>query len=279
MRQHRKHSYRTIWLSDLHLGSRNTNSDYLLEFLEQHDAEYLYLVGDIFDLWLLPSGWHWPAVNDRIVERVLAMSGKGTRVVYIPGNHDAVLRRHVHSEIRGVHLMPEAIHRTADGRRFLVLHGDEFDPISTYRPWLAKLGSDAYQVLLRLNHYVSSCRRRLGLGYWSFSAFLKHKVKEVVNFIGSFKREIVNEARRREVDGLICGHVHHASFEELEGVVYTNTGDWVESCTALVENFDGTLQIIRWAEQHALIFDERSQLAPQESYAHCYRNRRLAPTS
>ena len=270
-------SYRTIWLSDLHLGSRNTNSDYLLDFLEHHDAEYLYLVGDIFDLWLLNSGWYWPAVNERIVELVFAKCGNGTKVFYIPGNHDGALRRHVHTEIRGVQLVPEAIHRTADGRRFLVLHGDEFDPVSTYSTWLARLGSDAYELLLRLNRYVSVCRRWLGWGYWSLSAFLKHQVKEVVNFLGSFKKEIVGEARRRQVDGLICGHVHHASFEEIGGVIYTNTGDWVESCTALVENFDGTLQIIRWAEQHALIFDERAYLAAQEAHAHRYRDRRLAP--
>ncbi|MFZ5762282.1 MAG: UDP-2,3-diacylglucosamine diphosphatase [Thermodesulfobacteriota bacterium] len=275
----RKHTYRTIWLSDLHLGSRNTNSDYLLTFLEQHEAEYLYLVGDILDLWLVKGGWHWPAANDRIVDCLFAKSRNGTKVFYIPGNHDGALRRHAPGEIRGVRLVPEAIHQTADGRRFLVLHGDEFDHISTYSAWLARLGSTAYEFLLRLNRYLAACRRRLGLGYWSLSAFLKHQVKEAVNFVGNFKREIVSEARRRQVDGLICGHVHHASYEELGGVIYTNTGDWVESCTALVENFDGKLQIIHWAEEHALIFDERSHLAARETYAHCYRHRRLAPSS
>lgn len=274
----RKHTYRTIWLSDLHLGSRNTNSDSLLDFLEHHEAKYLYLVGDILDLWLIRGGgWYWPAVNDRILDCIFTKCRNGTRVFYIPGNHDGALRRHAPTDIQGVRLVSEVVHRTADGRRFLVLHGDEFDPISSYSTWLAKLGSDAYQLLLRLNRYVCSCRRRLGLGYWSLSAFLKHKVKEAVNFIGNFKREVVNEALRREVDGLICGHVHHASYEELGGVVYTNTGDWVESCTALVENFDGKLQILHWAEEHALIFDERNHLATQEAHAYRYRNRRLAP--
>ncbi|MEW6595438.1 MAG: UDP-2,3-diacylglucosamine diphosphatase [Thermodesulfobacteriota bacterium] len=272
-------SYRTIWLSDLHLGSRNTNSAYLFDFLRHHEAEYLYLVGDIFDLWLVNSDWHWPAVNDRIIDLIFARCRNGTKVFYIPGNHDGMLRRHAPTDVRGVHLVAEAIHRTADGRRFLVLHGDEFDPVSTYSGWLARLGSKAYEFLLRLNRYVSLCRRKLGLGYWSLSAFLKHQVKEVVNFLGSFKQEIAAEARRREVDGLICGHVHHASYEEVGGVIYTNTGDWVESCTALVENFDGTLQIIHWAEQHTLVFDEQAHFAAQEAHAHCYRDRRLAPAS
>ena len=156
------HCFRSIWLSDLHLGSRDINSVYLFDFLRRHDSEYLYLVGDIFDLWKVNNGWYWPEINNKIVDMVLEKASNGTKVFYIPGNHDDLLRKYGNSEIKGVHILPEAIHKTADGRRFLVLHGDEFDMVSTYSRWLAKLGSDAYEILLRLNRYVSFCRRKLG---------------------------------------------------------------------------------------------------------------------
>lgn len=270
-----KYTYRSIWLSDLHLGSRDINSEYLLDFLQNNESEYLYLAGDIIDLWKLNHGWYWPEINNQIIELIFKKSQEGTKVVYIPGNHDDMFRKYVNTEIHGVKFMHEAVHSTADGRRFLIVHGDEFDPVTSYSRWLAKLGSDAYTLLLKLNRYVSSLRKGLGMKYWSLSAFLKNKVKEAVNFVGNFKKAIVREASKRKVDGMICGHVHHASFENVNGVLYSNTGDWVESCTALVENNDGSLQIVRWAEEYALLYDE-SSLATGHAYADCYSDRRLA---
>ncbi|MDZ7640491.1 MAG: UDP-2,3-diacylglucosamine diphosphatase [Desulfurivibrio sp.] len=272
--------FRAIWLSDLHLGSRDINSAALLDFLKRHKSDYLYLVGDIFDFWKVNNGWHWPEINNQIVDLVLERAENGTEVIYIPGNHDEMLRKYVHTEIKGVKILPEVLHRTADGRRFLILHGDRFDLVTTYNRWLAKLGSEAYQVLLRLNRYHDFCRSKLGLGHWSLSAFCKHQVKVVVNFIGDFKQEIAQEARRRQVDGLICGHIHHASYETIDEIIYTNTGDWVESCTALVEDKDGKLIIFRWRDEPEILVDERAfNSGAMEAYADCYRNRGLAPTS
>lgn len=272
-------THRAIWLSDLHLGTRDANIDFLFDFLKKNDAQYLYLVGDIFDLWKVGRGWFWPSMKNDIVDLVLDKAKNGTKVFYIPGNHDAMFRKYAGCEINGVQVMAEAVHTTADGRRFLVLHGDEFDLISTYSRWLAKLGSDAYQILLYLNRYLNIFRAKTGRSYWSLSAFLKHKVKEAVNFIGNFKKEIVRQARKRKVNGLICGHVHHASFDAFEGVLYTNTGDWVESCTALVESAEGHLRILHWADEQKVLFDERDLVpSAQESYENCYSNGRLAPT-
>lgn len=259
----------------MHLGSRDINNRYLLDFLENNDSEFLYLAGDVIDLWKLNRGWYWPDVNNRIVESIIKKSLSGTKVVYIPGNHDAMFRKYVNSEVHGIRFMSEAVHRTADGRKFLVLHGDEFDPVTNYSNWLARLGSDAYSILLVLNRYVSRVRQRFGCKYWSLSSFLKQRVKEAVNFIGSFRNAIVKEADRRQIDGLICGHVHHASFEQVGRVLYSNTGDWVESCTALVENHDGSLQVLRWADEHKVLFDEKDILTGKE-YEDCYSDRRLA---
>lgn len=271
---------RAIWLSDVHLGTRDAKSEYLLDFLRRNESEYLYLVGDILDFWKIRSKWFWPAINNEIVDLVLHKAKTGTKVIYIPGNHDDVLRKYSNCRINGVRILAEAIHETADGRKFLILHGDEFDLVSTYSKWLAKLGSDAYQFLLSLNRFVNFFRRKMGKEYWSLSAYLKHKVKEAVNFIGNFEKSITAEAKRRKVDGLICGHIHHAAFAQMSGVFYRNIGDWVESCTALVENAAGNLQIVRWAEQTTVLYDERSLILKQApSYANYYRNGRLASTS
>ncbi|HET97735.1 MAG TPA: UDP-2,3-diacylglucosamine diphosphatase [Desulfurivibrio alkaliphilus] len=241
-----QHTFRTIWLSDTHLGSRGADGEALCRFLERTESQYLYLVGDIIDLWKVRRGWHWPAVNDRIVELILAKAGNGTMVFYIPGNHDGALRDYVGGSIGGVELRADAVHETAAGLRLLVKHGDEFDCVTNNRPWLARLGGYAYDYLFCLNRFYNGGRRLLGLEYRSLSAWLKNLAKRAVNFVGRFEETVLAEIRRRRVSGLICGHVHHAVIKEMGGFFYGNIGDWVESNTALTENRAGDLALVRW---------------------------------
>lgn len=240
--------YRTIWISDIHLGTRGCKADLLLEFLKYTEADTLYLVGDIIDGWRLKRSWYWNQSHNDVVQKLLRKARKGTKVVYVPGNHDEALRDYTELQFGGVSVEMEAIHQTADGKRLLVTHGDHFDGIVTYAKWLAYLGDMAYGLALNLNTWFNHLRRKMGLPYWSLSAYLKHKVKNAVEFISDYERAIAEEARRRHVDGVVCGHIHHAEIREIDGILYCNDGDWVESCTALVEHFDGRLEILRWAE-------------------------------
>lgn len=265
--------FRSIWISDAHLGSKNVNSSYLLEFLQNTESEYLYLVGDIIDFWKLQKRAYWPDINRSIVRNVLRKARSGTKVIYIPGNHDEILRQYDGQTHHGVVFTNETIHETADGRKFLVTHGDEFDYVVQNNKWLAELGSFTYEVLLSISGFYNRLRRRLGFSYWSLSAFLKHKVKQAVNFMGRFEEVVIGEASRRNVDGLICGHIHHAVIKKLNHISYNNIGDWVESCTALTETTEGRLSIIRWTEEYAF------STAEDKLYANSYRNRRLAPSS
>lgn len=265
--------YRTVFISDTHLGLRAAKSEYLLDFLRHVECDTLYLVGDIIDGWKLKAGgWHWPATNNDIIRLVTKKATQGTRVVYVPGNHDEALREHLDVEIAGVSVMGEAVHQTADGRRFLVLHGDEFDGVVMHNKWLAHLGSWAYDVLLWLNRWFNLARRKLGFGYWSLSAYLKNQVKEAVKYIGNFEEAVVKAAREREVQGVICGHIHHAVISDFDGLVYANCGDWVESCTALAEDAEGRLQLIHWVEESARLLEEQET----PLHAHSDSDRRLA---
>ena len=243
--------FRTVWISDTHLGTAGCNADLLHDFLQSIKPDTLYLVGDIIDGWRLKRGWYWPPRHNDVVRRVLKLANKGTRVVYIPGNHDEVLRDYTGLAFGGVEVVQEAIHVTADGKRLLVLHGDEFDGVVLYARWLAFLGDFAYSALLRLNVWFNAVRRRLGLPYWSISAYLKHRVKNAVAFIGRFEEAVAHAARERGVDGVVCGHIHSAEIRDFGGVIYMNDGDWVESCTALVEHADGRIEIIDWAARVA----------------------------
>ncbi|MDR3515890.1 MAG: UDP-2,3-diacylglucosamine diphosphatase [Azospirillaceae bacterium] len=242
------HKYRSIWISDVHLGTRGCQAEMLLDFLKQTESEFLYLVGDIVDGWRLKRSWYWPQAHNDVVQKLLRRVRKGTRVIYIPGNHDEGFREFVGSNFGGVTVAAEAVHVTADGRRFLVIHGDQFDVVVKYAKWLAHIGDTAYMLLLLLNTWVNVARRRMGFRYWSVSAYLKHKVKNAVEFIGNYERALAEEARRRNVHGVICGHIHTAEMRDMEGVLYCNDGDWVESCTALVEHETGELELIHWAE-------------------------------
>lgn len=240
--------YRTIWVSDVHLGTRGCKADYLIDFMRQTDSDYLYLVGDIIDGWRLKKSWYWNQSQNDVIQKILRKARKGTEVIYVPGNHDEALRDYTSMHFGGVAVEREAIHLTADGRQLLVLHGDDFDGVVTYARWLAFLGDRAYNVALTANHWFNLARRGLGLPYWSLSAYLKHKVKNAVEFVSRFEGAVAAEARRRGVDGVVCGHIHHAEMRDIDGVLYCNDGDWVESCTALVEHMDGRLEIIHFAE-------------------------------
>jgi len=241
-------TFRAIFISDVHLGTRGCKAEFLLDFLKYCEAETIYLVGDIVDGWRLRRGWYWPQAHNDVVQKLLRKARKGTRLVYLPGNHDEFLRAYTGKHFGGVEVVSEVEHVTADGKRLLVMHGDAFDGVVTYARWLALLGDWGYNLVLSVNTWFNLFRRRLGLGYWSLSAYLKFKVKNAVQFIDRFERTIAEEARRRGVDGVVCGHIHHAEIRMIDEILYINDGDWVESCTALVEHADGRLEILRWAE-------------------------------
>ncbi|MFO1418279.1 MAG: UDP-2,3-diacylglucosamine diphosphatase [Methylotetracoccus sp.] len=251
-----KLNYRSVWVSDTHLGTRGCKAEFLLDFLKHIECERLYLVGDIIDLWKMKNGWYWPPLHTDIVRRVMDMAKKGVRVTFIPGNHDEWFRDYANSVFAGIELRTECVHETADGRRFAVLHGDEFDAVVCNSRWLAVLGSEAYEFSLMLNRWFNYVRRRLGFPYWSLSAYLKHSIKNAVSFIGNYEQALSHAARQRGVEGVICGHIHHAVIRDIDGIAYCNTGDWVESCTALVEHGDGSLAVLRWAEESAFLLTE-----------------------
>jgi len=243
--------YRTIWISDVHLGTRGCNADMLIDFLDHVDSDTLYLVGDIIDGWRLKKKFYWPAAHNDVVWRLLKRARRGTRVVYIPGNHDEVFRQFSGLDFGGVAIRRKAIHETADGRRLLVLHGDEFDAITLAHRWLAYLGDSAYTILMALNRWVNGARRRLGMPYWSLSKHAKAKVKNAVAFISQFEEVVAHAAGSRGVDGVVCGHIHTAEARKIGGIQYFNDGDWVEGCTALVEHADGQMELLHWADEMA----------------------------
>ncbi len=240
--------YRAIFVSDIHLGTRGCKADYLLDFLRHNESDTLYLVGDVVDGWAMRNGFYWPQSHNDIVQKVLRKARKGTRVVYVLGNHDEFGRQFAGLEFGGISLCDEAEHRLADGRRLWVVHGDLADGVLLHARWLAFVGDRLYDLALWLNRHFNALRARLGLGYWSLSAYLKHRVKNAVSFISRFEQVLVREARRGGYDGVLCGHIHHAEIRSVDGLLYCNSGDWVESLTALVETLDGELQIVRWSQ-------------------------------
>jgi UDP-2,3-diacylglucosamine pyrophosphatase LpxH len=243
--------YRTIWISDVHLGTRGCNDRLLIDFLDHVDSDTLYLVGDIIDGWRMKKRFYWPERHNAIVRRVMKRAKHGTRVIYVPGNHDEMFRQFAGMSFGGVEIRRKAIHTTADGRRLLVLHGDEFDAIVLAHRWLAFLGDTAYELLMRLNLVVNAVRRWFNLPYWSLSKHAKRKVKNAVEFISRFEEAVAHEAARLRVDGVVCGHIHTAEERRFGDLIYYNDGDWVESCTALVEHQDGRMEILHWADEMA----------------------------
>lgn len=245
-RSRRPLRHRTIWISDVHLGTRGCKAELLLDFLRHNECDMLYLVGDIVDGWRLSRSWYWPRSHSAVVDEILRKAQCGTRVIYIPGNHDEAFRDYTGLTFAGIELAHEAVHETADGQRLLVIHGDHFDAVVAYARWLAVAGDWAYGLALQINEIVAAIRRRLGMPYWSLSRWLKDHVKNAVEYIGRFEEALALEARRRNVDGVVCGHIHKAEIRRIGQAVYCNDGDWVESCTAMVENFAGKLQIVTW---------------------------------
>lgn len=238
---------RTVWISDLHLGTPGCQAHRLLDFLRDVECETLYLVGDIVDGWQLRRQWYWPQAHNDVVQKLLRKARKGTRVVFVPGNHDEFARRYVGHQFGGIDVVDDCLHTTADGRRLWITHGDHFDAVVQCAKWLAHLGDRAYETVLRLSNHLNSLRARLGLPYWSLSRYLKFKVKRAVSYVGDFEAAVAREARERGADGVVCGHIHHAELREIDGVLYANDGDGVESLTALIEHADGRLEILDWA--------------------------------
>ena len=241
--------YRAIWISDIHLGTSGCKAEFLLDFLRVNESDQLYLVGDIVDGWQLKRGWYWKQSHNDVVQKVLRKARKGTKVTYIVGNHDEVLREFLGLRFGEILIENEAVHELRDGRRLWVTHGDLFDGVIQYAKWLAYLGDTAYTVALKVNDHFNYLRHKMGMSYWSLSQYLKHRVKNAVSFITAFEEALTTEARRRGYDGVVCGHIHRPEIREIDGTLYCNDGDWVESLSALVETHEGELKLVYWAHR------------------------------
>ncbi len=249
-------SYRTIWISDLHIGSTQCQADVLLDFLKYNDSEKLYLVGDIIDFWALSKKMYWPATHNTVIQKILRKARHGTQIIYVPGNHDDNVREYDSYIFGDIVVKNSDHHTTADGRRFLIVHGDEYDTIAQYHQWVAKLGSTGYDILIEINRWIRAVRQVFGVrSYFSLAQFIKYKVKNIVQFISDYEETIVATLKSENLDGVICGHIHHAEIKNIDEFLYVNTGDFVESCTAIVEHHDGRLELIHW-------LDERPEMNP-----------------
>jgi UDP-2,3-diacylglucosamine pyrophosphatase LpxH len=238
--------FRAIFLSDIHLGTRGCQADRLLSFLRQHEAEQLFLVGDIIDFWAMKRSIHWTSAQNTVVQKILRRARHGEQVMLIPGNHDEALREYHNVAFGDIMVSKEHIHTTADGRRFLIIHGDDFDQVTRHHRWLAVLGDVGYNFLVRANGWLAWVRRTFGIAdYWSLAGYAKRRVKRAVSFIFDFEDAVMHAVRGRGLDGVICGHIHSAAIKEVEGLTYINCGDWVDSCTAIVEHFDGRMELIQ----------------------------------
>jgi UDP-2,3-diacylglucosamine pyrophosphatase LpxH len=238
--------YRAIFVSDIHLGTPGCQAEALLDFMKTHPSDYMYLVGDIIDGWQLRRRWYWPQAHNDVVQKLLRRGRKGCQIFFVPGNHDEFARSFVGHQFGGIEVVEDAVHTTADGRRLWVTHGDYFDGVIQCAKWLAYLGDNAYEFTLKLNRHLNHWRAKLGLPYWSLSAYLKSKVKTALNYVTDFEVAVAHEAKRRGHQGVVCGHIHRAEMREINGTLYCNDGDWVESRTALVEHFDGRLELVQW---------------------------------
>lgn len=239
---------RSVFISDVHLGTRACQAERLLEFLREYDADHLFLLGDILDFWAMQRrGIYWSAAQNTVVQKILKRARHQVNVVFIPGNHDEVAREHVGTSFGNIRVVADWVHTAADGRRYLLLHGDEFDVVTRYHRWLALAGDHAYAMVVRLNVLLSQARRLFGMpGYWSLSGYAKRRVKSAVSFIFDFEASVVRHVKDRGVDGVICGHIHAAAIKRMQGVVYMNCGDWVDSCTAIVEHVNGRMELVHW---------------------------------
>ena len=243
--------YRSVFISDLHLGTKMCQAEKLLSFLKSFECEHLYLVGDIVDGWALSKTFYWPQTHNDVIQKLMRKARKGEQVYYLPGNHDEFLRSFGNNQFGNVILTDLLIHQGLDGKKYLIIHGDQFDAVIKKMKWLAHLGVWAYDLMINLNVFVAGCRRFLGLPYWSLSAWAKYKVKQAVNFIGEFEENLTDYAKVKEADGIICGHIHHPNIRQINNLVYMNCGDWVESMSAIVEHTDGTWELLRWQNKNS----------------------------
>jgi UDP-2,3-diacylglucosamine pyrophosphatase LpxH len=255
--------FRTIWISDVHLGTSGCQAKRLLEFLKATESDKLYLVGDIVDGWQLKRRWYWHQTHNDVVQLVMKKAKKGTKVIFVPGNHDEVVRQFIGLNFGGIKIRDELVHTTANGKRMLVLHGDRFDGVIACAKWLAYVGDTLYTMILKFNQIFNIWRARVGLPYWSLSQYLKLKVKNAVSYITSFEDALAEEARKQNLDGVICGHIHKAEIRDINGILYCNDGDWVESLTALVEDEVGELHLVDWHE--IMLRWEQRQFAKKDS--------------
>ena len=256
---------RSIFLSDIHLGTPACQAERLLDFLRHYDCEHLFLVGDIVDFWHIRSrGVHWSTAQNTVVQKILKRARHDVQVIFVPGNHDEAVREHAGVLFGNIRVELDHVHEAADGARYLLIHGDQFDKVTQHHRWVAILGTHAYDRLVQLNMWLSWLRRTLGIaGYWSLAGYAKRKVKRALDFVNNFEDSLARYARERGVDGVICGHIHVAAMHELDGIRYLNCGDWVDSCTAIVEHPDGRMELVRWAEPMALerALPERERIA------------------
>ncbi|MGR9053547.1 MAG: UDP-2,3-diacylglucosamine diphosphatase [Gammaproteobacteria bacterium] len=244
-----KNFYKTLWISDLHLGSTQCQAGVLLDFLKYNDSEKLYLVGDIIDFWALSKKMYWPTDHNTIIQKILRKARHGTKVIYVPGNHDENVRDYDNYVFGDIVVKKSDIHKTAAGKTFLVVHGDEYDTIAQYHRWIAKLGSAGYDFLLEVNRFLRFVRKWIGVqSHFSLAAFVKFKVKNVVQFISDYEQSIVDTLSDQGLDGVVCGHIHHAEIKMINQFLYINTGDFVESCTAIAEHPDGRLELLKWRQ-------------------------------
>jgi UDP-2,3-diacylglucosamine pyrophosphatase LpxH len=241
-----------LFISDVHLGTRSSQAKALASLLREYDADEIYIVGDFIDGWQLQTQWYWPQDHNDLVQKLLRKARKRTRITYIPGNHDEFLRPYCGTKFGKIRIVEQALHTTVDGRRLLVIHGDIFDLVVTKARWLAVIGGYAYDAAVLISRRLNVVRRLFGFPYWSLSQWAKDNVKNATRYVGDFESMLAREARRQGADGVVCGHIHHAAIRDIEGIQYLNCGDWVESCTALVEHHDGRLEIIDWAAQTTL---------------------------
>lgn len=263
-------AYRTIWISDLHLGSTQCQADILLDFLKFNDSEKLYLVGDIIDFWALSKKMYWPRDHNTVIQKLLRKARHGTQIIYVPGNHDDNVREYDNHVFGDITVKTSDVHTTAAGKKFLVVHGDEYDAIARHHEWVARLGSKSYDILLEINRYLRLLRRVFGIpqSQFSLAAYVKYKVKNIVQFISDYEENIVNTLRDDGLDGVICGHIHHAEIKDIGGFLYVNTGDFVESCTAIVEHTNGALELVKWLKSETTVHDEPQEKALENAVYH-----------
>jgi UDP-2,3-diacylglucosamine pyrophosphatase LpxH len=265
------HNVRALFLSDIHLGSRACRAEELLSFIKDYEPEYIFLVGDIVDFWAMSRGVYWPAAHNTVVQKLLKKARHHVKVVLIPGNHDEALREYIGSSFGDIVLVRDYIHTAADGRRYLLLHGDEYDQVTAYHRWVSVLGDVSYSVLVRLNRMLSLLRRKLGVsGHWSLADYAKRSLKGALEFVYGFEESVAHHVRRSGFDGVVCGHIHSAAIKDIGGITYINCGDWVDSCTAVVEHSDGCMELLRWDEKEELdaVAAVEEELLPETTKGH-----------